>query len=123
MKDVRNSAKNAVFLYLHFRYHGDSSSRSRAYRHKPQLTIALEGRRDFSPEKRESFLAYTPRAIASARPRARVHPTHVDIGLSRQAQTQVTTFDSFKKPSFYVVNGNMRLSPRLRCSTKKFRIR
>ena len=78
-------------LYLHFRYHGDSSSRSRAYRHKPQLTIALEGRRDFSPEKRESFLAYTPRAIASARPRARVHPTHVDIGLSRQAQTQVIT--------------------------------
>ncbi len=95
MKDVQNSAKNYLFLYLHFRYHGDSSSRSRAYRHKPQLTIALEGRRDFSPEKRESFLAYTPRAIASARPRARVHPTHVDIGLSRQAQTQVTTFDSF----------------------------
>ncbi len=49
------------FSFFH-RYHDSfQRSRSQAFRHRPQLTIAIEGKRDFSPEKREAFLPYTPR--------------------------------------------------------------
>jgi len=98
--------KNGLFLS---RYYGDGESlvrsRSQPFRRAPSLTIAVDGRREFSPEKRDSYKAYEHSVVATARPKARTHPTTVDVGLSQPTSSIAHGFHTDPEHPYYVNSG------------------
>ena len=58
-------------------------ARPAPFRHRSSVKIAVEGDRDFSPEKKESYPSYPVKYIQEARPPPQIRPTSVKISEGR----------------------------------------